>query len=155
MEGYRQLYERYARPLLHIGLRMLGNSGDAEDAVQETFIKVYRGIGGFKEASRFSTWLFRIHLRVCLDLLKKRKKPLLDIVRKDVQTAAPDYELKLALKKGVNALPPQQKACFVLYAVEGFKQQEIGEILNIETGTVKAHIHHAKKRLRSLLEKEL
>ncbi|MBN2415091.1 RNA polymerase sigma factor [bacterium] len=153
MEGYRLLYERFARPLLHTGLRMLGNSGDAEDAVQETFVKVYRAIGGFRGTARFSTWLFRIHMRVCLDMMKKRR-PAMQLADTDRRSPVPDYELTLALKKGVDTLPRQQKACFVLYAVEGFRQQEIGEILGIETGTVKAHIHHAKQRLRSLIERE-
>jgi len=154
LTGYRLLYQRYAAPLLHTGLRMLKDEQDAEDAVQITFIRVYRHLGTFRGESGFATWLFRIHMRVCFDMLKKRKRSGADPLTGEHGAPAPDYDLSLALQKGIELLPSQQKACFILYAVEGFKQREIAEILNIRTGTVKAHICHAKKRLRDLLIKE-
>ena len=151
LDGYRQLYDRYSQPLLHTGIRMLHNRQDAEDAVQQTFVKLFRGIGSFRFESKFSTWLFRIHMRVCLDMLKKMKHVSMQVIDSAVSKVEPDYELKMQLEHAMNRLPARQKACFVLWAVEGMKQHEIAKILNLKLGSVKANIFHAKKKLRHLM----
>ena len=74
LSAYKMIYERYEQPLLHTAVRMLGQLQDAEDAVQITFLKLYRGIQNYNYSSRFSTSLFRILMNACFDILRKRKR---------------------------------------------------------------------------------
>ncbi|MCD6115464.1 RNA polymerase sigma factor [bacterium] len=148
VQAFRALFDRYAVPLLNTGVRMLHNKHDAEDAVQITFVKLYKNIKRFRYESKFSTYLFRIHIRVCLDMVKKNKRARMQILEENSIKTEPDYELKMQIDDAIEKLPPQQKACFILYAVEGFKQQEIAEVMNLSTGSVKSNIFHARVKLR-------
>ena len=151
MRAYEIIYRRFEQPLLSVGLRMLGRREDAEDAVQITFLKLYRSIGKFRFDSKFSSYLFRIMLNVCFDLSrrktdeKNKKRDLDDVLHHPV------VELRLHLDEAIRALPERMRTCFVLFAIEELKQDEIAEMLNMRLGTVKAHIFQAKARLRALL----
>ncbi len=130
---------------------MLGRQEDAEDAAQTAFLKLYRGINQFQFGAKFSTYLFRIMMNVCFDMIQKRKKGRnQEFVEKEVPYA-PGIELRLQLEEAIAALPERMRACFVLFAVEEFKQEEIAEILALNVGTVKSQIFNAKTRLRALL----
>jgi len=148
--AYREIYERYGQPLYRTAARLLGRPQEAEDAVQETFLKLFRGIGGFRSGSRFSTYLFQILHNTCLDVLRKRK-PAADPEEMDVIGAASSHELAHSLAQAVDRLPQQMKACFVLFAVEEFSQEETAEILGVNVGTVKASVHRARRKLRDWL----
>ena len=132
-------------------MRILGQQEDAEDAVQMTFIKLYRGIQKFRYDSKFSTYLFRILMNVCFDQLEKRKKMRMQVLDTANLSHRPRLDLRMDLEEAIDALPEQQKACFVLFAVEEFKQSEIAEIMGLSLGGVKSNIHHAKTRLRAML----
>jgi len=137
--------------LLGLGLRMLGRQEDAEDAVQTAFLKLYRGIQQFQFGAKFSTYFFRIMMNVCFDVIQKRRgKKEQDASDLEI-SHTPGVELRLQLEEAINALPERMRACFVLFAVEEMKQDEIARILNLRVGTVKAQIFHAKARLRTLL----
>jgi len=151
MKGFRALFERFRNPLLSTGMRMLGNSHDAEDAVQNTFMKVYKSIKDFKYKSSFSTYLFSIHMRVCLDMLRKKKRSRMQVLSPGMAAEKPDYSLRMQLEQAIGGLPVQQRACFVLFAVQGFKQAEIADMLGIATGSVKANIFHARMKLQKQL----
>jgi len=150
MQAYQALFHRFEQPMLRLGLRMLGQQQDAEDAVQTTFLRLHKSIHGFAFRSTIGTYLFRIMMNTCLDMLKKRKQLLVPD-----QTAEPSYTpqetLRLKLEQQITKLPDRMRACFVMFAVEGFKQQEIADVLSLSIGTVKAHIHEAKQRLRAAL----
>ena len=152
LSTYKMIYDRYEQPLLRTALRMLGQQQDAEDAVQMTFIRLYRGIRKFRHEAKFSTYLFRILMNVCFDQIEKKKK----MKYQKLDTVDPSHssriDLRLQLKEAIDALPAQQKACFVLFAIEERQQSEIAEIMGLSLGGVKSNIHHAKNRLRSLLE---
>ena len=149
--AFEWIYERYGQVLLHTANRMLGQKQDAEDAVQTTFIKLYRGIGKFRHDAKFSTYLFRILMNVCYDMIKKSAK----MKTQDIETVEPSISqstpLKMELEEAMTRLPAQQKACFVLFAVEGIPQLEIGEMLGLSLGGVKSNIHHAKNKLKQML----
>jgi len=151
VRAYEIIYRRFEQPLLSMGLRMLGRREDAEDAVQMTFLKLYRSIGKFRFDSKFSSYLFRIMLNVCFDLIKKRTGEKSGKREVDNAPHQPAVELRLQLDEAIRALPERMRACFVLFAVEELKQDEIAEMLNMRLGTVKAHIFQAKARLRALL----
>jgi len=154
LAGYRLVYERYSGPLLRTALRTLGRAQDAEDAVQETFLKLYRGIGGFRSGARFSTYLFQILHNACIDAVRKRRPPAYDIADAPVAgglAVLPSHELGHALGQAVNRLPGQMRESFVLFAVEEFSQEEAAEILGISVGALKTHVHRARKKLRAWL----
>jgi len=151
LSAYRPLYDRYEQPLLRTACRMLGRQEDAEDAVQDAFLRLFRGIDGFRSGARFSTYFFRILINACFDVLRKRKGAEfkdLDIEKMPFHSSCED---KHTLAEAVGALPPKMKSCFTLFAVEEFKHEEIAAILNISEGSVKANIHRARKKLREWL----
>jgi len=151
MKAYKLIYERYKQPLLHTSLQMLGQLEDAEDAVQLTFIKLYRGIKNFRFESKFSSYLFRILMNVCFDMLKKSKRMRMQ----SLEGYDPGYisksEEMVGVKAAIAKLPKQMRACFVLFIIEEFKQHEIAGILNISEGGVKSNIFRAKVQLRKIL----
>ena len=155
--AFKMIYQRYERPLLHTARRMLGRREDAEDAVQQTFINLYRAVHRFKSGARFSTWLFRIHLNVCYDALRKRRRAPTDQLEIDPADRAPacDPHLGTEIDRAIEALPRRMRACFVLYAVEGFEQKEVARILKISVGGVKSNVFHARERLRAALAPRL
>lgn len=130
---------------------MLGRQEDAEDAVQTAFLKLYRGIGQFQFTAKFGTYFFRIMMNVCFDIMQKRRGNKERAFEEIEISHVPRIDLRLQLEEAINALPERMRACFVLFAVEEMKQDEIAEILNLSVGTVKAQVFHAKARLRALL----
>ena len=149
--AYKMIYDRYEQPLLHTALRIMGQQQDAEDAVQMTFIKLYKSIRNYHFGAKFSTYLFKILINTCFDLLKKRGRlKIADIDLNKISTySSPDK--KIYLEDAILKLPDRMRACFVLFAVEGVPQNEIANILNLTVGGVKSNVYHAKTRLRALL----
>lgn len=150
LTAYKQIYDRYSQPLLRTAQRLLGRPQEAEDAVQETFLKLYRGISGFRRGARFSTYLFQILNNTCIDMLRKRK-PQNDAVDAEMLPAASSHELRHSLAEAVESLPAKMKSCFILFAIEQFSHEEAAEILGVDAGTVKANVHRARKKLRAWL----
>ncbi|MDH4197629.1 MAG: RNA polymerase sigma factor [Candidatus Aminicenantes bacterium] len=151
ISGYRWLYDRYGQPLLRSAFRILGRREEAEDAVQDTFLKLYRHIGNFKTGSRFSTYLFRILINTCTDILRKREAghPA-STTDMDVPVHS-GHEVRHALDEAVTALPERMRACFVLCAVEEFTYVEAAGMLGLHIGSVKVSVHRARKKLRDWL----
>lgn len=145
------VFRHFEQPLLGLGLRMLGRKEEAEDALQIAFLKMYRSLGQFQFGSRFSTYLFRIMTNVCFDLLRKRKAEYVS----DLPPREPSYnsgiDARLQLEEAIAQLPERMRACFVMFAIEEMKQEDIAEVLEMSLGTVKAQVYHAKQRLRVLL----
>ena len=151
--AYREIYSAFGTMLFSIAMRMLGSKEDAEDAVQNTFVKLHRHIGQFRFESKFSSYLVSILINVCHDLNKKNNTLLQLYDESDV--GQENYtEWGLTLEKAIQMLPVKMRECFVLYAIEGFKQKEIADMLNLSEGTVKAHVFQAKARLREIINPE-
>jgi RNA polymerase sigma-70 factor (ECF subfamily) len=142
-----------------IAMNLLGNPHDAEDAVQETFMKIHRGIHYFKGQSAFSTWVYRILVNSCYDLrrsrMRRQETSEQDLVAEDQTFEVPgpsrDHPLRMALEKCVKQLTPHLRSVFLLYEVEGFKHSEIGAILGISEMASKNALYQAKRRLRDML----
>lgn len=151
LRAYETIYRHFEPPLLGLGLRMLGRQEDAEDAVQTAFLKLYRSITQFQFGAKFSTYLFRIMMNVCFDMIQKRQIDRRQKREEPTAHLSPSIELRLQIEEAIAALPERMRACFVLFAVEELKQEEIAEILSLHIGTVKSQIFNAKTRLRALL----
>jgi RNA polymerase sigma-70 factor (ECF subfamily) len=157
--AYEQLYENQSARMKSIAMNLLGNAHDAEDAVQETFMKIHRGIHYFKGQSAFSTWVYRILVNSCHDLrrsrVRRQETPEQDLVAEDqtfeVSGPVRDHPLRMALEKCVKQLTPHLRSVFLLYEVEGFKHSEIGAILGISEMASKNALYQAKRRLRDML----
>jgi len=149
-----------------IARNLLGHESDAEDAVQESFLKVFRGAGSFRGTASVSTWIYRILVNTCYDALRRRKRRSEDALtletprREEPRDAAPgaegatapgDHPLRIAIEQGVAKLKPRQRDVFLLSAVEGFSHREISEVLDIPEGTSRTLLFEAKRHLQELL----
>ena len=138
-----------------LAFNLLGNTADAEDAVQEAFLKLYRSFASFRGDSRPSTWLYRILVNTCHDQGRKRSRrpEVPEEVLEARPPAAPvvDHPLRLTLEKGLRELTPRQREVFLLFEVEGLKHAEIGAILGIPEGTSKGTLFDAKRALQGYL----
>jgi len=151
VSGYRWLYDRYGQPLLRSAFRILGRREEAEDAVQDTFLKLHRHIGQIKIGSTFSTYLFRILINTCTDILRKREAGYpVSTTDMDIPVHS-SHEIRHALDEAVTALPERMKACFVLCEVEEFSYAEVAGMLGLHIGSVKVSVHRARKKLRKWL----
>jgi RNA polymerase sigma-70 factor (ECF subfamily) len=158
--AFERLFHLHGPKMKSIAYNLLGSTHDAEDAVQEAFLKIYRGIGGFKGQSAFSTWVYRILVNACYDMRRRGLRqvdtvaPAEDSDDQPVDYApAPtaNHPLRLALEKSVQQLTEAQRSVFLLYEVEGFSHAEIGAMLGISEGASKNRLFEAKRELRRRL----
>lgn len=160
LHAYERLYRLQGARMRNLARNLLGTPSDAEDAVQETFLKVQRSIASFRGQSSFVTWTFRILVNTCHDLRRSRtrRKEFVPDERKEgavpVEPRAPGGHpsLKLALERAIANLTQQQRNVFLLYEVEGFHHAEIAAMLEITETASKNTLFQAKKNLRQTLE---
>lgn len=158
LAAFERLYEMQAPRMKSLAMNLLHDAADAEDAVQEAFLKIYRGAKTFRGGAAFSTWTYRVLVNTCYDALRRRRSrpagaPLDSengLARK-ASAPASDHPLRLALEKGVARLTPKHRAVFLLFAVEGFTHGEIALILGIPEGTSKTFLFDAKRKLQRWL----
>ena len=160
LRGYERLYRLQGSRMRNLARNLLGSVSDAEDAVQETFLKVQRSAGSFRGQSSFVTWTFRILVNTCHDLRRSRvrRKELAQEDTED-QDAFPKLRapgshpiLRMALERAIAKLTQHQRDVFLLYEVEGFKHAEIAGMLEITETASKNTLFQAKKSLRGMLE---
>lgn len=159
LQGYERLYALHGARMKNLARNMLGNSLDAEDAVQETFLKIQRSIASFRGQSSFVTWTYRILINTCYDAGRKRlrKKEVAneesgEMPSREPRAAVAHPSLRMALERALAQLPGRQRDVFLLYEVEGFPHAEIASILKISAGASKNTLFQAKKSLRQILE---
>ena len=151
---FEDLYDRYGARLKSIAWNHLGNVSDAEDAVQETFLKVHRAAKTYSGEASFATWLYRILVNTCYDVLRKRKRRLddapLDDEFESLARTAPtvDDAKRMTLLKLLRELPEQRRSVFTLFEIEGLSHAEIGQILGITEGNSKWILFATKKELQ-------
>lgn len=154
LDAFERLYEQTGPRMKSLAANLLGSTEDAEDAVQETFLKVYRGAGGFQGASAVTTWAFRILLNTCYDAMRRRRRHPEDVGLDglDLRLASgADHPLRLSLEKAVRQLPERERAAFLLVEVEGFSHREAAEVLEVPEGTSRTLLFAARGRLKRAL----
>lgn len=153
VRAYERLYELQAARMKSIAFHLVGNRADAEDAVQETFLKVYRAIDAFEGQSSLATWMCRILINCCYDLMRRQQKAAEKPVRGEVASES-KLPLKVALERALEQLNERQRIVFMLFEVEGLKHSEIAAILQVPEGTSRSWLFEAKRELkRSLMER--
>jgi RNA polymerase sigma-70 factor (ECF subfamily) len=148
--AFETLYRQHGAKLKSVAYHLMGNRPDAEDAVQEAFIKAYRGMQGFRGTSSIATWLSRIVVNVCYDQLRKRQREIQLVV--EPERVTPNPSMKVALQDALKRIHPKHRMVFLLYEAEGFKHAEIAAVLDIPEGTSKAWLSEAKQELKKMLE---
>jgi RNA polymerase sigma-70 factor, ECF subfamily len=170
--AFEQLVKRYDRKLFRIAQHVTHNREDAEDAVQEAFLKAFQHLGEFREDSKFSTWLIRITLNQSLMKLRKQRRTVRDVsleencqagedmLPMEVIDWAPDpeqlyraSELRDILVKALTELRPILRAVFVLRDIEGLSIAETAEVLNLSHSAVKARLWRGRLQLRECLNR--
>jgi RNA polymerase sigma-70 factor, ECF subfamily len=160
LRAYERLYKLQGTRMKNLARNLLGSATDAEDAVQDTFLKIQRAIGSFRGQSAFVTWAFRILVNTCHDLRRSR------IRRKEQTQDGPEDSawqpeprapgahpsVRMALERALAALTQHQRDVFLLYEVEGFRHAEIAAMLEISETASKNTLFQAKKNLRGMLE---
>jgi RNA polymerase sigma-70 factor (ECF subfamily) len=154
LRAFEQLYEEHGPRLKSVAYHILGNRQDAEDAVQETYLKFYRAIKSFEGHSSVGTWLCRIAINVCYDMARKRQREGSSLGEAfEVQPAHSDQvALRVTLQDALRRIHLRQRMVFLLFEVEGLRHSEIASILEIPEGTSKAWLFEAKKELKRLLK---
>lgn len=159
LRGYERLYAVYGARMKSLARNLLGSHSDAEDAVQETFLKVQRAISSFRGQSSFATWTFRILINTCYDARRSRMRKKEVSGEESEEHSIPERRapgahpsLRLALERALTSLTRQQREVFLLYEVEGFRHAEIAAMLVISETSSKNTLFQAKKNLRVMLE---
>ncbi len=152
---FEELYRRFGDRMKSIAWNHLGSVADAEDAVQETFLKVHRAARTYTGEASFATWVYRILVNTCYDALRKRKRrideaPLENEEGVLLERSGPsvDDAKRMTLQKLLDELPEQRRTVFSLFEIEGLSHAEIGEILGISEGNSKWILFSTKKELQ-------
>ncbi|HWQ83343.1 MAG TPA: sigma-70 family RNA polymerase sigma factor [Anaerolineales bacterium] len=166
---FARLVDAYYPVIYRLALKILGNTQDAEDILQETFIKAFRNIADFNGRSRLSTWLYRIATNEALMLIRRRKPDTISIEvpregdEEDKEPleivdwcCMPERELlssesRQRLDQAIESLPPSLRVVFVLRDIEGLSTLETGEVLHLSETAVKTRLSRARLRLRKEL----
>lgn len=158
--AYERLYALHGVRMKNLARNVLGSTADAEDAVQDTFLKVQRSIAGFRGQSSFVTWTYRILINTCYDARRSRLRKKEVTTDEDseqtrrMEPRAPGAHpsLRMALERALGKLTRHQRDVFLLYEVEGFRHAEIAGMLEITEAASKNTLFQAKKNLRDMLE---
>jgi RNA polymerase sigma-70 factor (ECF subfamily) len=159
LRAYERLYAMHGARMKNLARNVLGNATDAEDAVQETFLKVQRSIVSFRGQSSFVTWTYRILINTCYDARRSRlrKKEVAnedseETPRLEPRAPVAHPSLRMALERALAKLTRHQRDVFLLYEVEGFRHAEIAGMLEMTETASKNTLFQAKKNLRQMLE---
>lgn len=156
--AFEELMVLSERRVAQIAWAILGDAEDVKDAVQETFLRLFRFLGRYDERKEFSGWLARITVNVCRDALRRRKTRTHEPLEVDVRSgdAGADDELiardDLArLRRAVDALPPKERMAIILHDVEGLPTSDVAGALGSSVSTVRVQLSKARAKLRAWL----
>ncbi len=163
-EAFTQLVETYQRPVYNLCYRMLGDANEAEDASQETFLRVYKNIKRYDHKRPFSTWLLSIAAHHCIDQIRKRHLVVVSmdaIPYLDPPDTSPGPETSFRLLEDqkkvevlLKSLNPQDRAAVVMYYWYDFSYEEIAQSLSITVSAVKSRLHRARLILAQTWQKQ-
>jgi RNA polymerase sigma-70 factor (ECF subfamily) len=169
MESFNQLVVRWERPIYALAYRVIGREEDARDVCQETFLRAFRSINGFRGQAKFSSWLYRIALNLCRDWIRReRRTPTVqapegvDVIELAAEQGPTESIEDLVARRDVgrcvaiamNALSEDQRAAIILKEYQGLTFQEIADLLGCPLSTVKTRLYQGLTVLRRELEKQ-
>jgi RNA polymerase sigma-70 factor (ECF subfamily) len=164
-QAFTELMRRYQKRTYWVVRRIVGDHAEADDVVQETFVKAYLALGDFRGDASFFTWLYRIAVNLSLNALRKRQ--VIHYLREsdllarllpsedDPARGLETKELESSLQRAVTALPEKQRAVFVLRYYDGLTYEEIAKILKTSVGGLKANYFHALRKVQEFMRDEI
>ena len=158
--SYETLYRQYAKAMYNTSLRIVNNTAEAEDVLQEAFLDAFRSLEDFNYRSTFGAWLKKIVINKSINVLRKRKVDLVELDKANVHAITEDervdeQELQYKVeqvKKAIQKLADGYRTVLTLYLLEGYDQEEISEILGITHNTVRTQYIRAKQKLLLILK---
>lgn len=169
-ESFNQLVRRWERPIFALAYRTLGREEDARDVTQETFLRAFRALPGFKGDAKFSSWLYRIALNLCRDWMRKdRRTPVVAVPEgveleqlasehqqhtASVEDLAARAELSRGVAKAMEHLPDEQRTAILLKEYHGLTFQEIADTTNCPLSTAKTRVYQGLTLLRKHLAEQ-
>ena len=169
LDSFNQLVLRWERPIYALAYRVIGREEDARDVAQETFLRAFRALKGFKGQAKFSSWLYRITLNLCRDWIRReRRTPLvqapegIDVIElageetpsETVEELVSRHELGRAVAKAMSQLPEEQRTAIILKEYHGLTFQEIADLLDCPLSTVKTRLYQGLTVLRKQLRED-
>lgn len=155
--AFASLVEAYQKPVFNLCYRMLGNAEDAEDAAQETFLRVYRSMRHYDSSRSFSTWVLSIAAHHCIDQIRRRHMAVVsieDLPVPDVADPNPGLEITLdrrqeqqRIRALLNTLEPTDRAAVIMYYWYDFSYEEICQALSLTLSAVKSRLHRARRAM--------
>lgn len=165
-QAFALLVDRYKNLVYTLALRMIKNTDEAEEAAQDTFVKVFRSMDKFKGESKFSTWIYRVAYNTCLDRLKKHKTAPFAVAIDDYGTrqlaavenvldTLDEQERQRAVQNCLQQMPSEEAFLLTLYYFEELSLDEIAKIIGIKPNNVKVKLFRCRKRLGEILRVKL
>lgn len=152
------LYKQYAQRLYAACVRIIGNTTEAEEAMQDAFLKIFTHINQYKDEACFEAWMQRITIHTAIDYLRKQTPEWCELTEKNIIENEPEYTDEEAIqysiqqiKEGIGKLPSGYRVILSLYLFEGYDMEEISSILNIKPVSVRTQYLRAKKKLLELI----
>jgi RNA polymerase sigma-70 factor, ECF subfamily len=167
LDSFNQLVVRWERPIYALAYRVIGREEDARDVAQETFLRAFRALGGFKGQAKFSSWLYRIALNLCRDWIRReRRTPVaqapegVDLIElaaeatptETIEDLVSRKELGRAVAKAMSTLPEEQRTAIILKEYHGLTFQEIADLLDCPLSTVKTRLYQGLSVVRRQLQ---
>ncbi len=169
--AFAELVRRYQKNIYFLAYRLLGNHLDADDVVQETFVRVYRRQKEIANVNSFTSFLTRIATNYAIDLLRKRKgrgsvsddlselpgEMQVDLARRvrTPEELLKDKVVMEEIQRALDRLPPRQRITIMLHDVDGYTKSEVAAILECPEATVRSNLHIARNKLKKILKKRL
>jgi RNA polymerase sigma-70 factor (ECF subfamily) len=168
-DSFNQLILRWERPIYALAYRVIGREEDARDVCQDTFLRAYRSLAGFKGEAKFSSWLYRIALNLCRDWIRRQRRAPVSQLPDDVDAleAAASVEpsesiedlvarreLSAVVEEAMALLPPEQRTALILKEYHGMTFQEIADLQGCPLSTVKTRLYQGLAVLRRHLERQ-
>ena len=159
----KEIYQLYAKPMFNVCCRIVNNQEEAEDILQEAFIKMFQSIGSYRQESSFGSWFKRIVVNSALNQIKKDqriaenleklKNETAEEIPEEEESSLPNYSVN-QIQNAMELLPEGYRIVFSLYLFENYSHKEIAEELEISESTSKSQLNRAKKKMRELLSDE-
>ncbi len=155
--AFEQLVREKQNRIYAVCLNMLKNTHDAQDAAQDTFIKAYKNIALFRGDAGLDTWLTKIAVNTCLDILKQRRPNVsidddFEAAAEETTESAAEKNVRVAaVRKALNQLPPEVRQILILRDIDGFSYEDIAGIMGLNLGTVRSRIARAREKLKKIL----
>lgn len=159
-QAFYELYQRHHKRVYSLCWRMLADKDSAEDVCQEVFVQLWQKIGNFRGDSKFATWLHSVATNIVLGHLRKQKNWLQRVFsveeRRVEESHSPmsDHAELSILDQKIQALPERARVVFVLFAIEGYRHEEIASMMKMAVGSSKAQFHRAKTLLKAALSEQ-